>query len=220
MPKIYHRKHGRSARSHARCFERRTNDEAGYTLVELLIYSSLLVLILTVVGGILLNAMKSEQEVIASADANGVSQLIASSISSGMRNATEIDVPGSAHGPNDQFLVLNTVSSDPDKTADDHVCQAWYYTEAKGGALYYQREATPEAINATSPTNLSGWTLLGSGLTRTGQPIFSAADTVTPAITLNFAITADGDGTPALISTTFKTRQGPSTETAQCFETE
>ncbi|TFD87758.1 hypothetical protein [Cryobacterium serini] len=217
---MQHKKRRHISRLLARLRERRSN-EAGYTLVEVLIYSSLMVLIFTLVGGILLNAMESEQKVLASADANGVSQLIVTSISSGMRNATQLDLPeNTPDDPDDQLLVLTTVSSDPAQTAADRVCQAWFYTEENGGAMYYQRGATPEAINATSVDNLTGWTLLGSGLFPNGQPIFSGANTVNPAITLNFMINADGDGSPALISTAFKTRQGPSTETARCFEIE
>ncbi|WP_146066168.1 hypothetical protein [Cryobacterium sp. Y82] len=178
-----------------------------------------MVLILTLAGGILLNAMESEQKVLFSAEANGASQLIATSISSGMRNATQLDLPGSTDGPNDQLLILTTVStsSDPADTAADRVCQAWFYTEANGGAMYYHRGAPPQAIVAPSADDTEGWTLLGSGLSATGQPIFSNAVEDNPAITLNFAINADGDSSPALISTSFKSRQGDATETQTCF---
>ena len=85
--------------------------DAGYTLVELLFYSSLLVLILTVVGGMLLNTITSEQKVLDSAQANSSSQVIASSVQSGVRNATALVVTDIADS-DDQLLVATTVSSD------------------------------------------------------------------------------------------------------------
>jgi hypothetical protein len=192
--------------------------DAGYTLVELLIYSSLLVLILTVVGGMLLNTLTSQQKVLDSANANGVSQLIASSVSSGMRNATGLDlIDDFPDAPDDQVLVLTTVSGVATGTAADRVCKAWYFTESNGGSMYYQRGATKADIAATSVDNLAGWTLLGSGLSATGPAIFADANTINPAITLNFAVNANEESSPTVISTTFKTRQAPSTDTTSCF---
>ncbi|WP_129590331.1 hypothetical protein [Cryobacterium aureum] len=189
--------------------------EGGYTLVELLIYSSLLVLILTVVGGMLLNTLTSEEKVMASADANAVSQLISTSVHSGVRNATALQITDSADLDNDdQLLVVTAVSSDPAVPARSRVCQAWYYTESNGGAMFYRRAAAPQTIVAPTAddlaTDMTGWTLLGSGLSAaSAQPVFNPD--VTPdrrAVTLNFTINADGDSSPALISTTVTSRQG------------
>ena len=207
----------------------RHQHEAGYTLVELLIYSSLLVLILTVVGGMLLNTITSQQKALDSADANSVSQLIATSVHSGVRNATALQVTDSADANNDdQLLVVTAVSSDPAATATARVCQAWYYTETNGGAIYYQRGTAPLTIVAPTAdalaNDMTGWTLLGSGFSATdnaagvAQPIFSPSSTGNPSVTLNFAINADGDSSPALISTTVTSRQGAASSTEPtCF---
>ncbi|TFD66915.1 PulJ/GspJ family protein [Cryobacterium ruanii] len=200
--------------------------ECGYTLVELLIYSSLLVLILTVAGGMLLNTLTSEQKVLDSADANSVSQLISSSVHSGVRNATAVEITDSADTNNaDQLLVVTGVSSDPTATAASRICQAWYYTEANGGAMYYRRGTAPQAF--VSPTadaladDMTGWTLLGSALSTTKNsagvplPLFDDSTPGNPSIILNFAINADGDSSPALISTTVTSRQS-ATEATSC----
>ena len=202
--------------------EARHNRETGYTLVELLIYSSVLVLILTVVGGILLNTVSSERKVFASADANGVSQLIAGSVQAGVRNATALQI--AEISDNDELLVVTGVSSDPNVTASARVCQAWYYTEENDGAVYFKRGDPPQFLRASLTAalhdDMTGWTLLGSGVSATpGQPIFTPSVTVhSRAITLNFTINADGEGSPALISTKVTSRQGetPSTEPT-CF---
>ncbi|MDJ0376021.1 hypothetical protein [Cryobacterium sp. PH31-L1] len=212
--------------------------QAGYTLVELLIYSSLLVLILTVVGGMLLNTITSEDKVIASADANAVSQLIASSVHSGVRNATKVQVTettdtGDATENDNQLLLVTSVSSDAAKTAAARVCQAWYYTGVNGGAMYYKRMTPPELVDggtAVKPFDgvtadslagdVSGWTLLGSGLSDTdadSQLIFIDLGSDNPSISLNFAINADGDSSPALISTTVTSRQSTASDGTPCF---
>ncbi|MDJ0347748.1 hypothetical protein [Cryobacterium sp. PH29-G1] len=204
--------------------------EAGYTLVELLIYSSLLVLVLTVVGGMLLNTLTSEQKILDSASANTVSQLISTSVHSGVRNGTALTVVNSADTANDdQLLVVTTVSSDAAAAASARVCQAWYYTEANGGAMYYKRGAAPQTIVAPTinalANDMTGWTLLGSGISASdnsagiAQPVFDAAVSVSQrAVTLNFAINGGGDTSPAKISTTVTSRQGaaPATE-PKCF---
>ena len=199
--------------------------ESGYTLVELLIYSSLLVLVLTVVGGMLLNTVTSEQKVLDSANANGVSQLISSSVHSGVRNATALKITDSADTDNDdQLLVVTAVSSDPAATAAVRVCQAWYYTEQNGGAMYYQRGTAPIAAPTADALahDMTGWTLLGSGLSAmevsagVTQPLFNDSSTGNPSITLNFAINADGESSPALISTTVTSRQSAALNGAPC----
>ncbi|TFB73661.1 hypothetical protein E3O06_07455 [Cryobacterium glaciale] len=198
--------------------------ESGYTLVELLIYSSLLVLVLTVAGGMLLNTLTSEQKVLDSANANTVSQLISSSVHSGVRNATALKITDSAD-TDDQLLVVTAVSSDPAATAAARVCQAWYYTEQNGGAMYYQRGTAPIVAPTADALahEMTGWTLLGSGLSATEvsagvtQPLFHASSAGNPSITLNFAINADGDSSPALISTTVTSRQSAASNGAPCF---
>ncbi|WP_104200481.1 hypothetical protein [Cryobacterium sp. Y29] len=205
--------------------QRRQRGEGGYSLVELLIYSSLLVIILTIVGGMLLNTLTSKAKVLESADANAVSQLISTSVHSGVRNATALQVTDSANPDiDDQLFVITAVSSDPAALATARVCQAWFYTESNGGAMFYRRAAPPQTFVAPTPdalaNDMTGWTLMGSGLSAAfAQPVFNPD--VTPdhrAVTVNFTINAGGDSSPALMSTKVTSRQGaaPSTEPT-CF---
>ena len=199
--------------------------ETGYTLVELLIYSSLLVLILTVVGGMLLNTLTAEQKVLDSANANSVSQLISTSVHSGVRNATDLTLSNGADPDNyHQLLVVTTANTDPAVLATARVCQAWYYAAATGGAMYYKRGAAPQTTLTSQAlaNDMTGWTLLGSGLSATLpavdglKPIFSDLTADNSSIALNFAINAGGDSSPALISTTVTSRQS-ATESTSCF---
>ncbi|TFD59861.1 hypothetical protein E3T39_09245 [Cryobacterium suzukii] len=212
--------------SHGAPVAKNARGDSGYTLVELLIYSGLLVLVLTVVGGTLLNTLSSEQKVLQSADANGVSQLIASSVHSGVRNATALKVfESTSADDNDQLLIVTSISSDPELTAAARVCQAWYYTEADKGAMYYKRSTESGAfVGVTTDTlagDLTGWTLLGSGLSAAeaspgvSQLVFDDVTSGHPSVALNFAINADGDSSPAQISTTGTSRQS-GTEATPC----
>ena len=190
--------------------------DGGYTLVELMIYSSLLVLILTAVGGMLLNTLTAEDRVISSGNASSTSQLISASIHSGVRNATAmnlIEYPGG-----DQRLRLKTLNSDPDSTTDARVCQTWYYAESKGGAMYYN--SVPAGLTApitlTVSSDMHGWMLMGQGLSsRADEPIFTTdpdTDGITEEwdpvnVTLNFTINEGDTSSPVVISTTVVSRQ-------------
>ena len=181
--------------------------EGGYTLVELLIYSSLLVVILTAVGGMLLNTVTAENTVMASGNASRTSQLIFTSVHSGVRNATAINLieyPG-----NDQRLVLKT-SDSGSEDAGERICQEWYYTESNGGAMYYKSVAAGLTVPTapTVSTDMDGWMLLGQGLSsRADEPIFSTNPDVDPVnVTLNFAMSKGTTSSPVLISTTVMSR--------------
>ena len=188
--------------------QRRPRSEAGYTLVELLIYSSLLVLILTVVGGMFINTLASEQRVLDSADANTVSQLISDSVHSGVRNATALSLTQYPDTDN-QLLVLKT-SDSRSESAADRICQAWYYTESNGGAMYFKRfSAGVTVLTAlTVSDEMDGWMLMGQGLALLSeQPIFATNSSVGPVnIALNFTINKGTTSSPVSISTTVMSR--------------
>ncbi len=74
-----------SARLHNR-------DEQGFTLVELLIASGLMVLVAVIIGGILFNSLTAEKTVRTTTQAASAGQLVASSIEQGVRNATWLDL--------------------------------------------------------------------------------------------------------------------------------
>ncbi len=206
---------------------RRRAPDGGYTLVELLIYSGLLVLILTVVGGMLMNTLTSQQKVLKSAGANASSQIIAESVQNAVRNATALTLTqGADPDTQDQLLVAVTVSNDPSTTANARVCQAWYYSEA-GGAIYYRRATVQQKIIAPTTeqladNNMTGWSQLGLRITanRTAsgsvQPIFTALTVGNPAIALNFAINVKDTSSPALISTTAITRHTATEASSLC----
>ena len=122
---------------------RRLRDESsGFTLIELVVASSLTVIISIVIGSMLISTLGSEKTVRTTTQATSSGQLVAQSIDKGVRNATWIDLTASS---GEYFLTVRTASSTATVT---YRCQAWYITPA--GTAYMQSSPT----KITKPTNL------------------------------------------------------------------
>lgn len=182
----------------------RIRDERGITLIELIIYSALMVVIITIVGGILGVALTGQRDIAASSSGSNSGQLVAQSISTGVRSATEITVK--TVSPSTQMLIIRT----PGKAATASArCQAWYFTTDNGGAVY--SKSSTSAIPTPTAAQLATWTKLASGVqlsTRTGAPatILTADSTPTRSVTFEWAM-SNAASKPILISSTASTRQ-------------
>lgn len=182
----------------------RARDDRGVTLVELMVYTVLMVVIIVIVGGILGAALRGQRDVAASASGSNSGQLVAQSISTGVRSATEITVKSVT--TTTQMLIIRT----PGKASTaSPVCQAWYFTTDNGGAVY----STTSASSIPTPTaaQLASWTKLASGVqlsTRAGAPtsILTADATPTRSVAFEWAM-ANGASKPIIISSTASTRQ-------------
>ncbi len=139
--------------------------EDGLGLVELIIYMALTLVILSAVGGVVISMITVQNQVMGSANAAEQAQLISRSINSGVRNSTAVQLQ--AVNTTDQILRVRTASA-----ANTAVwsCQAWYFSAADK-ALRMKTAAT--AIATPSQSDLTGWTLLASGVSPVqGQTIF------------------------------------------------
>jgi prepilin-type N-terminal cleavage/methylation domain-containing protein len=177
------------------------SDQRGFTLVELLIAVSLMVLVSVVIGGILINTLTAEKTVRTTTQATSAGQLVASSIEQGVRNATWIDLAATG---GEYFLRVRTASGAATVTWN---CQAWFIS---GGKTYMR--LSPTVITRPTTANLTGWTLLASGLTQSGTTSLLTKDD--RQIHITFEVSA-GDAKPVLISTSALSRQ-TGTESAPC----
>ncbi|HEV7564859.1 MAG TPA: hypothetical protein VGO31_02745 [Microbacteriaceae bacterium] len=145
------------------------SSERGITLVELLIYSMLLVLVLSVVGGILTSTTRTSKTVGSITQATTAGQLVASSVESGIRNSSDFQLTTPAG--TDQLLIARTAKGGATLT---WMCAAWYYSATGTGSIYYT--TSPTAIPALpTATDLSHWTLLDRGVSPiSGTGIFVA----------------------------------------------
>ena len=124
--------------------------ETGFTLVELIIYISLSVLVVSLVGGFLLNAAHAQREVTVATEGANTAQLIVESIKRDVRNATEVAVSGN-------LLVVRTAGMDDPLAL---TCRAWYFDFD----TFYVVTTGNARVSAPSPEELDAWTMQGQGL--------------------------------------------------------
>lgn len=173
--------------------------DEGISLVELLIYMLLAVVVLTIVGGILINSLRVEAQVRDGVESASTVQLVTQSIGRGVRNASALEVSA----PTADTLLLRTRSIDSDVDGGVWRCNAWHVSA--DGEL---RWTVSDAAISASPTEseLSGWTLLGSALTPSAtQPILEFSGTER-SVRIAFSV-RNGDGTPVIVDTTYVSRQ-------------
>lgn len=176
---------------------RRFSDD-GFTLVELLVYMLLAVVILTIVGGVLINSLRVENQVRDATAATDSAQIAAQSLGRGIRNASAIAVTQ----PDADSILIRTRSIDAQDTAE-WSCNAWFV----GPDQRLRWTSSPVAIDpATVASDSSSWLLLADGVSPRGTtPIFSlAADE--RSVRVNMTVD-NGNGIPILLSTTIVSRQ-------------
>lgn len=169
--------------------------DAGITLAELLIYSFLAIIVLTLVGQFLINSLRVDAQVRDGAAAASNAQVAAASIGQGIRNASAVNLAE----PEPGLLVLRTrsIGGGEDST---WYCQAWAIED---GNLRWT--ISPEAIPISAEA-IANWTLIADRVQpATGKPFF-VVDPADRAVEFAFTI-ANGDGAPILIDTTAVSRQ-------------
>lgn len=136
--------------------------EHGFTLLELLITSTLSIIVVMIAGGLLINGLRTQEMTHTVTDASITAQQVVRSVQAGVKNASAITViSDSATGT--QLLLARTISLDPTSTVAS--CQAWYYTPADGGAVYTHKTTPATLISLPVEGPQGNWTVLGTGIT-------------------------------------------------------
>jgi prepilin-type N-terminal cleavage/methylation domain-containing protein len=151
---------------------RRIRDDAGFTMIELIVVVALLGAVMAAVGGMYLSTLKAERQVSGDTSAANNAQLAARAIDDAMRNGSSFYVTDGFDGG--QLLVVRTAGAG---SSVDWSCAAWYYSPENGGEI--RTDVQPDGSNIGLPgnTELPGWTLLVSGLTSSGA-VFTQLDDV------------------------------------------
>lgn len=210
-------------------------EDSGFTLVELLVYLSLLALVLFILGGMLVSSLTVQNTVAGASEGSKLGQLISRSVGNGIRNATALDIYTDAI-TKDQLLRTRSsvVSVSSGTTTETWRCMAWYW-RASDGALFATSKSTglvPKPGTVAPATPLSQWAYYGAGvkpLTPTTPtpmptpapppaapiPVFSGSAT---ALNLSFQVTAQ-KALPVQISTVYNLRvqRDTTTEPKTCF---
>lgn len=188
----------------------RLADQRGFTLIELVIYAALLAVVMLVIAGITIAALKAQTTVRNLASASNGAQLISRSIGTGIRNASDVQV--SAADGNGQLLRARVATG---TTGLAWTCRAWYWSSTTG-SLY----TTNSVVGlVTAPVGVPiGWTVLATGIALPGgttQPFTASGRQLKLALTVSASTAAP----PVVLSTTF-TRYPQSdltTSPVQCF---
>lgn len=197
----------------------RSGRDAGFSLVELLIYMGLLVLVVSVAGGLLITGLKTQETTQAVTTAATTAQQIARSVQAGVRNASAVTVTSDnpAWPAGAQLLAARTIGTDPLSTASS--CQAWYFTGpgVDGSGAIYTKRTTPAAVITVPGGGPQGvWTLLGAGV-RPADPVTARVFNAPSGsrVDLKFNVAA-GTHPYVLINTTTYTPQ-IATVSTPCF---
>lgn len=179
-------------------------DDAGLTLVELLVASALLALVLAVGGALLIGAAAAQRTVSSLTDPASAGQALVAQLDRGIRNATAFRLEDRDEG---QLLVARVLSG---ADAGAALCHAWHYESATGTV---RSAVSAGAIDWPADDELAGWTVAATGVSPVaGSDVF--ADEVT-RLRVEFAIAVPGER-----ATRFRTAIVPSPapkESAPCF---
>ncbi len=192
--------------------------DGGFTLIELLIYSMLSIVVLLIVGGIFINSLKAERAVRAASEGTSTAQLVAQSLTNGVRNASSAKVISPTVGT--RLLMTRSVGSD---TTPVWSCRAWYFGNGQIRTIT-SNSAIPVPA---APADVAGWMLLADGVTAdtsaTPSPVFDfpSGDTAFSSRQVDFVFNVStGNGPSVLISSSAVSRQSPPPPTGEspaCF---
>ena len=130
-------------------------DQQGFSLVELIVYTLISSMLLTVVASVFISLYSVQEDVLQSGKSAGELQLVAASINYGVRNSTAVSLSETAAG---QLLLAETLTG-----ADEAVtlCQAWWF-DGESMSMFSSSGPTRESLPTTASTN--GWILLSDGI--------------------------------------------------------
>jgi Tfp pilus assembly protein PilW len=182
------------------------HDESGFTLIELLAVCLLLSTVLTVIGGIFLSTITTQQTVSAVSTSSNDAQVAAHTIDARIRNSSEFQL--TTPSGSDQLLVARSASTG---AALSWRCYGWYYS-ATNKSLRMTSTADGTKVTAPSATALASWTLVASGVTPASGSVFTAAGS---QLTVGFDVAASNSEPTTIQFTTAKTTGVAGTNT--CF---
>ena len=194
-------------------FRRPSEQQDGFTLIELMVAAFLGVVVLSIVGGIMWSSSQAEGLVRNVTTATSAGQAVTNSLETGIRNseykpATTIPLTILTSG-SDQMLVALVAQNGATVSAK---CEAWYY-DATNKVIRYTTSAS--AIALPNAATLATWTKLstGVGLVTGSSTVFSLRGTTG----INFAFQEDAGKDPAVAFQSTVTSRTGVTGSVACF---
>lgn len=187
---------------------KKTNNDDGFTLVELLVTCLIMGLVFTVVATMFISISSAQRIVTGVTTSTTDAQVAASTIEKSLRNSSEfkLTVPAST---TDQLLVARVANQ---TNTLSWSCQAWYYSSTTG-SIYTTKTADGTKITAPTAMQLQTWPVLVTKVTpRTGTTIFTV-----DASKVIIAFNATPSGQPSIAIQTTAVKQTGTAEALSCY---
>lgn len=192
---------------------RALTDDAGITLVELLVYSVLLTIVLTVAGGLLISTLHSQRTVREQTEASTTGQVALRLIERSVRNAAKYNMPS---GFGNNLLITKTRVGEDPSLASSWECRAWFFDVTTGDLRHTSSPATGTPVTAglTMPIDTSTWDLVFEDVVKVpGEDIFQYEEL--GGVEVTFDVRA-GDSMVSFRSTVIARNQGETIGGADC----
>lgn len=190
---------------------RQRRNDAGFSLVELLVAMSLFGIIITIIGSVIISAITADRTVRDVTGSTTGGQLVVNIIEETVRNSTAVRVTTDADGVS-TFATVRTTAGGSAR------CHAWFYDDETGAI--YERTSTTAIAAPIGGAVGAEWTRISDGLEPrddgTGTPIPVLAADGTRGLSVSFAVDG-GSGTSSLFITTVTGRAPQSNVSPQCF---
>ncbi|GHF20941.1 hypothetical protein GCM10011600_22480 [Pseudolysinimonas yzui] len=173
---------------------RQLADEAGFTIIEMIVATALAGLVLAALGGVYISTIQTQRLVSTDTSAANNAQLAARGIDDAMQNGSSFHLADGSDGG--QMLVVRTAGSG---STIDWTCAIWYYSPLDGGQIRSHVEPDGSAVGLPGTDELASWTLLASGIAVTGTAPFAIDSTNDNVLFVDFTTVADdGDATTTI----------------------
>lgn len=206
----------------------KARDDAGFTLIELMVYAILAVIVMSIVGGVIITTVRVQRTTTSISSATDEVQLAATTITDSVRNASGIDaLTQTTAGQLLRARVASTTQTGPASapvTSTTWKCYGWYYS-IKSSTLYMASSATSmiaaPTLSSTGVPTSTGWTALASGVTTpsgTGKTVPFDDAGGSKLLTLNLLV-ASADASKIRISTSSQVsaQSGTGSVPTTCF---
>lgn len=156
----------------------RAQREMGFTLVELMIYSILMIVVLTIAGVLFIRMLNTQRDTIAMANANNEAQVTFKQMEFDIRNADFVQVAAGG-----DLMVMKTRSASATDTMKSY-CVGYYFDSA-GKTLYRtQTTSSTPTVNALAAGSAAAlkaigttWTVRSTDVAKVGTTrVFGSID--------------------------------------------
>ncbi|HEY0188567.1 MAG TPA: hypothetical protein VGC67_13840 [Cellulomonas sp.] len=209
----------------------RRSQDAGMSLVELLVYSVLLLVVVAVTGSLLISSLRTQRSAIDNGQATSSAQVAFADIERAVRNASEVQVyqvsgtgfQTAAVGASGNLLITKTRIAADGGVTSSWRCARWYYDSnhanadgTKGALLSDDYTPVTTSVTAITLSTAQGWGLVlsSTGPASGASGVFTQRDS---GVALSLGARVTGSPSISLESTVSIRTQNDATGSGTCL---